>query len=59
MNKASNSQDSENPLLSDEAHVDPAVKAWLKNVLVPAMVKQYLAAHSVADETVSDDTAPE
>lgn len=26
--------------------VDPAVKAWLDNVLVPAMVRLYLAANN-------------
>jgi hypothetical protein len=53
------SEKSEVPLRSDEAQVSAAVKAWLKIGLVPAMVKQYIAAHSVASETVSDDPAPE
>lgn len=27
------------------SRIDPAVKAWLDNVLIPAMVRQYLASN--------------
>jgi hypothetical protein len=29
-------------LRSDEQQVDPVVKGWLENVLVPAMIEQYI-----------------
>jgi len=32
------------PHTGKEAKIHPAVKAWLDNVLVPAMVQKYLAA---------------
>jgi hypothetical protein len=41
MNNNPEPKESEAPLRSDERQVNPAVKAWLKNVIVPAMVKQY------------------
>lgn len=55
MSQSSNSRESDAPLRSDEGQVNAAVKALLKNVLVPAMVQQYIAARSVADETVIGD----
>jgi hypothetical protein len=44
MSKATKPQKSALPLRSDEKHVAPAVKAWLDNVIVPALVEQWLAA---------------
>ncbi len=52
MNQSSNSSESGAPLRTDEAQVSPAIKAWLKNVLVPAMVKQYIDSHCVAVRSV-------
>jgi hypothetical protein len=45
------------PLRSDEKQVAPALKAWLDNVIVPALVKEWLAErHSGA---VSDEQSTE
>jgi hypothetical protein len=42
MNKSLDPKKSEAPRRPDEKQVNPAVKAWLQNVIVPAMVKQYM-----------------
>jgi hypothetical protein len=40
------------------AKIDPALKAWLDNVLVPIMVREYLApAHEARDNVSSPDPA--
>ena len=44
MSKSTKPQKSALPVPSDEQQVAPAVKAWLDNVLVPALVKQWIAA---------------
>jgi hypothetical protein len=41
------------PLRSDEHEVNPAVKSWLQNVLIPAMVKRYLEANIVNGNVTS------
>jgi hypothetical protein len=33
-----------------EPRIEPALKAWLDNVLVPSMVRQYLAAFREVDD---------
>jgi hypothetical protein len=40
MSQSSKPQKSALPLRSDEKQVAPAGKAWLDNVIVPALVKQ-------------------
>jgi hypothetical protein len=40
MSQSTKPQKSALPLRSDEQQVAPAVKAWLDNVIVPALVKQ-------------------
>lgn len=36
--------------MGQEANIGPALKSWLDNVLVPAMVREYLAdEHDVGD----------
>lgn len=40
MNETPDPRKSELPLRSDE--VNPAVKSWLTNVLIPAMVQRYI-----------------
>ena len=46
MSQSANPQKSASPRRSDEEQVPPAVKAWLDNVIVPALVKQWLAART-------------
>jgi hypothetical protein len=37
-----------------DTEIDPVLKAWLDNVLVPAMVRKYLdACHELGDNGVS------
>ena len=43
MSQSTKPQKSALPLRSDEKQVAPALKAWLDNVIVPALVKQWLA----------------
>jgi hypothetical protein len=50
MNKSPEPKRTEAPLRSDERQVNPAVKAWLKNVIVPAMVQQYMESKPVQGE---------
>jgi len=40
-------------LHSPEQELHPAVKSWLTNVFVPAMVKQYLKANIVTGDGTS------
>jgi hypothetical protein len=35
--------------------INPALKSWMDNVLVPALVQQYLAAHARGTETGEPD----
>jgi len=37
-------------LPSHGQQIHPAVKAWLDNVIIPALVKQYIAANGVGNE---------
>lgn len=39
--------------------IDPVLKAWLDNVLVPAMVRQYLAARSEVGDNGFGVSPPE
>jgi hypothetical protein len=59
MSQAAKPRKSALPRLSDEKQVAPAVKAWLDNVLVPAMVKQWATAepegHGVNSSADSQD----
>jgi hypothetical protein len=50
MSKPSRTEKSEAILPSVEERVAPAVKSLLENVLVPALVKQYLAANPIGGE---------
>jgi len=43
---------------SDEKHVAPAVKAWLDNVFIPAMVKRW-AAERPEDHGVNSSEDPQ
>ena len=50
MGKTLETEKSESLLKSDEQQINPAVKAWLDNVIIPALVKQYIAANGVGNE---------
>ena len=43
MSQSAKPQKSTSPRLSNEEQIPPALKAWLDNVIVPALVKQWLA----------------
>jgi hypothetical protein len=43
---------SEAPEHSGEEQVNPAVKAWLQNVIVPAMVERYIIENSLGVENI-------
>ena len=44
----------EAPTMEQHPKIDPAVKAWLDDVLIPAMVRQYLAvSRDVVDNGVN------
>jgi hypothetical protein len=57
MSQSANPQKSASPRRSDEEQVSPAVSAWLDNVLVPAMVKQWLAARTEDHGDAESETA--
>jgi len=41
-----------------DGKIDPALKAWLDNVLIPVMVREYLApAREAGDNVSSPDSA--
>jgi hypothetical protein len=42
-----------------DAKIDPALKAWLDNVLVPVMVREYLASAREAGDNVSSPVPPD
>ena len=44
MSQATKQQESASPLRSVEKQLAPALKAWIDNVIVLAMVKQWMAA---------------
>jgi hypothetical protein len=46
MSQATKQQKSALPLRSDEKQLAPALKAWLDNVIVPALVEQWLVART-------------
>jgi hypothetical protein len=63
MSQSANPQQPASPRRSNEEQITPAVKAWLDNVFVPAMVKQWIAAgpggHSVNSGAKSHDAESE
>jgi len=60
MSRSTKPQKSALPLRSDEKQVAPALKAWLDNVIVPALVKEWLdegpGGHGV-NSTAESETA--
>src|SRR5579883_2826162 len=49
---------SEPEIRRDSAALDPAIKSWLDNVLVPAMVRKWIRADAVGAPAITEDPPP-
>jgi hypothetical protein len=52
VSKPSDQTKSEAPLSSKKPEINPAVKSWLDNVLIPAMVERYMAENRLSVERI-------
>lgn len=52
MSKPPDPTKSEAPLLSNERQINPAVKSWLTNVLIPAMFERYIGENNLGVESI-------
>jgi hypothetical protein len=45
------------PRRSPEAHLNPALKSWLHNVIVPALVKKWIATNEGNHDSGNDESS--